>query len=175
MLLPGTSDARRDMENTNAIAFKQFRICIVQPVLGELSLPGGEAAIRLLLGTAAQESALLRYRQYPTGSGNGFYQIEAGTHDDLFTNFLNARPALRDSVLRFAVPNRDRVQQLQTNLAYATAIARLIYWRAPDPLPSPDDIDGLGKYYKQHFNTATGAATVGEFVSNYRRLIGGQS
>ena len=55
-------------------------------------------------------------------------------------------------------------QQLTGNLFYATAVARLLYWRAPRKLPAPDDIWGLAHYWKDFFNTVEGKGRVEHFV-----------
>lgn len=157
----------------------QFRIFIVQPVLTELAreIPSlaGEAAENLLVGTALIESNLSWLRQHGFGGnfshgGLGLYQIEAATHDDCWNNFLgsHARTGLAGAMRSFAAPPGPCAPQLITNLAYATAIARLIYWRKPDPLPEADDIDGLGLYWKEHYNTSEGKGRASSFASRYR-------
>ena len=60
---------------------------------------------------------------------------------------------------------------LATDLAYACAMARIHYLRKPEPLPAHDDIEGLARYWKEHYNTFLGKGTVEEFVHNYRRLV----
>ncbi len=57
------------------------------------------------------------------------------------------------------------------NVAYATAIARLVYYRHPEPLPLPDDVEALGRYYTKYFNTALGQGSAEEFVRNYKRHV----
>lgn len=157
------------------IRFAQFRARVIKPTLGFLGAPyDSDAACNLLLGTAAQETQLLYFAQYPSGPALGPYEIEPATHDDLVDRDLMKpeHAALRVKVFQLAAAYPDRRLQLATNAAYATAIARVRYVMAPDPLPDADDIDGLGKYYVRFFN-AGGKATVAEFVSNYRRFIGG--
>ncbi len=149
----------------------QLRARVIEPALGYLQLPGGEAAIRLLLGTVAQESGARFLAQYPTGPALGLFQIEPATLDDLEENFLRARPELARRMGGLYAAWPERKLQLASNLIFAAAVCRLIYWRAPDPLPAADDIDGLGKYWKRFYNTAGGAGAVAEFVANYRRLV----
>jgi hypothetical protein len=151
----------------------QFRARVVEPALGKLGLPGGEAAIRLVLGTAVQESAL-RYLQQEKGPALGFFQIEPGALADLYNNFLNFRRELRAGLDEMLAPWPSRAEQLSCTLRYAAAVCRLIYYRASDPLPAADDIDGLGRYWKRFYNTDAGAGSVAEFVRNYRRFIPGR-
>lgn len=158
----------------NRILASQFRARVIVPVLGYLGAPfDSPAAIELLLGTAIQESGLLQLAQVPNGPALGVYQIEPATHDDVLTNFVAPRPSVQGRIRGLAAATPDRDQQLVTNLAYATAIARMIYFRAPDPLSSATDIAGLAAYWKAHYNTAGGAGTEADFIANYHAFTGG--
>lgn len=148
----------------------QFRNRVLLPVLGYLSLPGGDAVVNLLLGTAAQESQFRSLAQ-KGGPALGLFQMEPRTHDDIFANFLAYRSDLRARADALACAWPEKRMQLVTNLAYAAAMARIHYLRAPDPLPRADDPDQLGRYWKTHYNTPDGAGSVAEFVGNYRRLV----
>ena len=157
---------------SDRITFAQYRIHVIRPTLAELRLPSAEAAEALLLGTVAQETELARLAQSPSGPARGFFQIEPGCFDDLFKNFLNSRIDLRDRALEFAVPHCDLFDQVTWNLRFAAAIARLVYYRAPDYLPDATDLPGLAAFYKRHWNTAAGKATEAEFIENFNRYIG---
>lgn len=146
-----------------------FRKEIVQPTLKSIAMHS-DAAENLLVGTAVQESRLTFLRQIGGGPALGVYQIEPATRQDIYVNWLKYRPDVRDRVNRLAASGAMFDDQLVFNLAYATAIARLVYYRQPDPLPAADDIDGLAGYWKQHFNTPLGKGTAAEFAENYRRF-----
>jgi hypothetical protein len=150
--------------------FMQLRLMVIEPTLAYLGL-SSPSATNLLLGTAAQETGFAYLSQYPTGPARGIYQIEPATHHDVLDNFVKFRPTLSSHIDDLAFAAFDRDQQLAVNLSYATAIARIIYMRATAPLPDPDDVDGLGRYWKEHFNTASGAGSVDQFVENYRLLV----
>ena len=47
----------------------------------------------------------------------------------------------------------------------------LVYYRHPEPLPVPGDVEALGHYYKKYFNTALGKGSAEEFVRNYKRHV----
>ena len=148
----------------------QFRVEVVRPVLVHLGFYSA-AAENLLVGTALHESGGLRWlRQLGGGPAFGIYQIEPSTHDDIWRNYLRFRPRLNDRVARLAANEPTRPEQLITNLAYATAIARVHYLRVPAPLPDADDLGGLARYWKRHFNTPKGAGTVAGFIESYRRF-----
>ena len=152
----------------------QFRTLVVRPILQYLTLHS-PAAENLLIGTALQESGLIWLSQHPTGPARGVYQIEPATHADLYATWIPAtvqdarRRELRQRLVALCAPAPSPVDQLRTNLAYATAVARLLYYRHPDPLPAADDVDGLAAYYKCIFNSTEGAATSEQWAAKYRR------
>jgi hypothetical protein len=55
-------------------------------------------------------------------------------------------------------------------MAYATAIARLVYRRRPEPLPEASDTPGLAAYWKAHYNTPRGKGRPETFVNALERL-----
>ena len=156
------------------IFFVQLRVRVIQPTLAYLGLDE-PAAINLVLGTAAQESAGQFLAQYPTGPARGFWQIEPATHHDLLDNYVAFHPDIKARLDELAFAAMDRDQQLVVNLAYSAAICRLLYRRAPRPLPAPDDLAGLGTYWKEFYNTPLGAGKAEEWVANYLRLVGAPS
>ncbi|MBI4185285.1 MAG: hypothetical protein HY521_14935 [Proteobacteria bacterium] len=145
-----------------------FRDLILRPTLVVLELHS-PAAENLLVGTALHESGLAHLRQMGGGPALGVFQIEPATHDDLWRNTLRFRPELAARAARLAAAAPSRVEQLATNLAYASAICRLLYWRVPEPLPAADDVDGLGRYWKRHYNTERGKGRAEDWAAAYRR------
>ncbi len=140
-----------------------FLAYVVRPSLDSIGL-WSPAAGRLLLGTAITESGLTWLAQKGGGPARGVYQIEPATHDDIWANYLAYRDQLANRVARLA-GQRPRHEQLAWNLGYATAIARLVYYRRPEPLPPADDLAGLARYWKAHFNTALGAGAPEDFLT----------
>lgn len=147
---------------------KQLREYIVRPTLVRLGM-FSPAAENLVVGTAAQESRIDYVKQLGRGPARGVYQMEPATHDDIWENYLRYSPGLAAKVTELLAPWPERDYQLITNLAYATAMCRIQYFRRPEPLPPADDLRALGAYYKRWYNTPAGAATIDEFVTNYRR------
>jgi|TARA_B100000123_G_scaffold248839_1_gene206686 hypothetical protein len=161
----------------------QLRTLIVQPVLAVLDLPAPDVAENLLMGTAAHESHLGDYiQQVGGGPALGIYQMEPATLNDCYVNYLDysTRAALKAKVDGFLAAQPvgsdgkpDKSAQLATNLAYATAMCRIRYYRAPGALPSdPNDLNGLAAYWKQYYNTPLGAGTVDQFIADYNRFLG---
>lgn len=164
---------------------EQLRIFVVRPTLEALDL-WSQAAENLVIGTAAQESHLTYIdqkepagRRPQIGPGLGLWQMEAATHDDIWRNWLTARPAIGKRVLEVAcVWTRAAALfsvdpgVLVYNLRYGAAMCRIHYRRRPEPLPAADDVAGLADYWKRHYNTSAGAGRIEQFTANYRRFIG---
>lgn len=148
----------------------EFRLMVVRPALTHVGL-WSEAAENLLLGTAVQESGLRHLRQIGNGPARGLYQIEPATEDDVWRNFLAYRRALAERVGTLLAPAPSRVEQLVTNMAYATAIARLVYLRDPAPLPDAGDVPGLARTWKRCFNTEKGGGSAAAFILNYKEYL----
>ena len=66
----------------------------------------------------------------------------------------------------------SELHNLTNDLSYSVAMARLKYWRDPEPLPQAGDIEGLAHYWKDHYNSHLGKGTVEEFIENYQRFVG---
>lgn len=156
----------------------QYRRYIIRPVLEVLGL-WSQAAENLLIGTAAHESNGFRaIHQYGRGPALSIYQIEPATHDDLWTHTMpgiarrlpQAARAVEGMIPRqytAAVGNPPAPELLLLHVGYATAIARLLYWRAPGALPAADDLAGLAAYWKRFYNTVHGAGHESEWLDAY--------
>ena len=164
---------------------KQLRELVVRPTLEYLApaIPYSKEAEDLLMMTAAHESYLGTYLKQVNGPALGIYQMEPATHDDIWYNFILSRENLKDSVTNLAdsyteylVENGKSFSKyvnrgLISNLAYATAMARVHYWRVPEPLPK--DLRGLAEYAKKYWNTELGKATADDYYNAYNLLVVG--
>lgn len=148
---------------------------VIKPVLNSLDMDSKEARI-LLLCTAAQESAMGHYLHQINGPASGIWQIEPHTHNDIYVNYLKFRLPLLEKIKLFSRFDfyAERKNELITNLEYSCAIARLIYYRVPEAIPSHDRIEELACYWKNYYNTVNGKGTVEEFVANYHKYIEGK-
>lgn len=143
-------------------------------------VPFSQDAVELLMLTASQESNLGQYIKQINGPALGIFQMEPTTEQDLWFNFLNYRPALRQRISRFltlegSLPDLeinlpDQVLDLEFNLAYQIVMARLQYFRMPEPLPDMNQPKKMAEYYKQNYNTYSGKATVEEAEKKYKNL-----
>jgi hypothetical protein len=130
------------------------------------------AALHLLLGTAAQESHLGTYiRQIGGGPARGIFQMEPATEEDIWRNYLRGRMHLADRVWVVSGCDGPNPYQLEGNLLYQIAIARIHYLRVPKALPEAHDLPGLAAYWKRYWNTYLGAGSAEEFIANYRKYV----
>jgi hypothetical protein len=143
---------------------------LITKVLDHLDLCS-PSAVNLLLGTAAQESKFGTYLRQISGPALGVFQMEPATEDDIWQNFLRYHTMLRGLVVQCTFISLPTPEALVWNLAYSIAMARIKYYRAPDPLPSPDDVQGLAAYWKNVYNTQKGKGKVEEFIENYQRYV----
>lgn len=151
-----------------------FRTYVIKPALAVLGVVfGGDAAEELLLGTALQESGCCRRLVQVGGPALGGFEIQPATHDDVWKNYLADRAGLAAAVMSLRIPGLGPLEQLPANHLYGCAVARLIYFRAPAPLPAAGDLPGQAAFYKTYYNTADGAASVGTYIANWRAAFPG--
>ena len=151
---------------------------IVDPTLKHLGMysPSGS---NIMVGTCAQESHMGKYLMQIDGEGNpkgpalGLWQMEPGDtgHDDIWKTYLNRADKNALKVLVYDICITGDAREMIYNMSYACAMARIKYWRDPEPLPHPDDIEGLAKVWKRVYNTEQGKGTVEEFIENYHRYV----
>lgn len=149
---------------------------VIRPVL--LKMGGGfhsENAEQLLLGTAAQESNCGEHLvQLKEGPARGIFQMETWVAVDHCDFMRRYRPEWAVRIERASGIDPRRLDEselefyLTANLAFAAAMARIHYYRKPDPLP--DTVQGWAEYWKKHYNTEHGHGTVAQFVANLQRV-----
>lgn len=148
---------------------------IVAPTLDLLGLdhaPAQRAAIvELIMGTGLQETGFRYVAQLDRGPARGPFQMERATYDDIWKNFLPTRAPLASVLRSLRAGAIDTFGQLAGNWYYAVAMTRVFYLRVAAPLPATGDLDAQATYYKAHYNTAAGAATVEEYLANYLRAF----
>ncbi len=153
---------------------QQFKTQIIVPTLREFEEFGmySEAAVNLMLGTVLTESRLSALLQYGGGPALGLFQIEPLTLDDIYKRYLQRedKKELLKKVHQFMTV-QDIHEQVVSNLPFAVIMARIRYFVVPEALPSYDDIQALGEYWKKHFNSPGGKGEAHEFVENYKRYV----
>lgn len=148
----------------------QLRKLIVE-TLKEVGLYS-EAAVELLMGTAAVESNLGEYIEQINGPALGIFQMEPKTHNDIHNNYLY----FKENSERFFIYTNTKLFThgvLKYNIKYSIIMARLHYLRAPEQLPDMYDIDGLAYYWKRYFNTHLGKGKKSDFIEKYNKYVRG--
>jgi hypothetical protein len=121
-----------------------------------------EAAVALLLGTAATESDFGTFlRQKGGGPALGVFQMEPATFLDLKRRYGERFPYLWNY----------QPFQLETNLELAILTARCKYMDDPAPLPDADNVVGMAKVYKKWFNSVLGKGSVEKFLTDWKRYL----
>lgn len=157
----------------------QLRKYVIEPALWSLdpTIPYSVEAVHLLIMTAAHESRLGTYLHQVRGPAQGIYQMEPATEQDIWANYLDFRPNLKELGRRVRTTEHLTNQELTWNLKYATVMARIHYFRVPAPLPRAVTfttieayITALAEYAKEHFNTVEGAATVTDYSRAFKQV-----
>lgn len=153
---------------------KQLRELVVRPTLEYLqgAVPYSKEAEDLLMMTAAHESHLGEYLKQINGPALGIYQMEPRTEEDIWRNYLYYREPLNEAIqVTMKDPWTVDSPLLVCDLVYATAMARVHYFRVPEALPQYDGtegyIDALARYAKKYYNTEKGKATVQDYKEAY--------
>jgi hypothetical protein len=163
--------------STTMINPRDLKKLIIQPTLDAMEplWPGAsrEAAVNLLIGTVLQESVIggQTHLKQIGGPALGIFQIEPDSAVDHWQNYLSFRPE-KASFMRSLMEQHLTVdsynQELISNLRYATAMARLKYWRRSFTWPEdPNDIEALGQIWDTHYNANPDHGFVSDFVDAY--------
>lgn len=139
------------------------------------------AVARLLYGTAAHESGGFRYRRQmglPWGSlrgGFGLWQVQTNSLQESIRR-LSTKPELahlagawlygQDPPREWYSMTHDVSHAMQASDRLCCLYARLHYLWKPEPIPV--ELDEQAAYWKEHYNTASGAGTVEEYMKNWR-------
>ncbi len=137
-----------------------FQAKAIDPVLQKLNLYS-PASSNLLLGTAVQETMVGRLSR-------NIFQISLDTAKDVNNYYLAKNPVLKAAVARMYVAQKSLAWNLENNVAYEIAMARMIYLMKTDkPIPSATDPMALGKFWKVNYNTYLGKGTAKEYAVHF--------
>jgi len=122
-------------------------------------------ALALVVRTGMAESGYRALRQ-KNGPAIGFWQVEPATLYDMMRNYITYRPQYRKGLeeLGMEFKGDDIEMSVMSNMAVQSGLCRLHYRRDKDPIPSWDDVESQGKYWKRVYNTHKGRGTVEHFV-----------
>lgn len=149
----------------------QFRELIVKSSLNDLLLYSKEAE-ELMVFTCAVESEGGTYLHQVNGPALGIYQMEPGTHNDIWQNYIYNNGSLTLRLFsNFDIGSMPSEARMIYDLRYATAMARLHYRRVKSPLPLSNNVDAIWDYYKQFYNTPKGKAEKEESIKKYNDFV----
>lgn len=147
------------------VSHSQYR-GLFRDILKSTGVFGDDAIVSkyadLCLFTAQVESDFGRLNKQVKGPALGWFQMEPKTEDDLHTNFIAFKPAIKKAVseIRQSNPGTD---ELRTNIAYAVTMCALQYKRyidlRGDHLPEVGDREGQTAIWKKRYNTYKGKGT----------------
>lgn len=156
----------------------QFRSLVIETLKG-INMHSN-AAVNLLVGTAAVESNLKYLKQFGDGPAVSFLQVEGATIHDNIQNYLQYRSSRMSKVVEtcktpeesilLKYNSNDFADLAYKNISFAIAMARIKYWRVPKKLPVENDIEGMAKYWKDYYNTSLGKGTPEKFIKAYEVL-----
>lgn len=156
----------------------QLRTLVVKPTLQLMdgNIPYSDHAVELLMMTQAHESLGGEFLKQIGGPALGIYQMEQNTEQDVWDNYLKYNPEVR-AIIEDTLPlfGKDPSgMDLIRNLEYATAIARVQYFRDRAPIPDGDLSDdktiwALAEYAKRVWNTQLGKATARDYYEKYMK------
>lgn len=147
----------------------ELREQIIRPVLKSMDM-WSEEAEDLLLGTAIHESdGLKRITQYGSGPALSYYQMEPATLHDLYENYLKYQPEKQKLLDKFKAPGLAQADNLRMNVAYATAAARLHYYRSPHIIPK--SLEAQAVMWKDVYNTHLGKGTTEQYIEHVKDFV----
>jgi hypothetical protein len=125
-------------------------------------------AVELLMGTAAVESLLGKYRyQLSGGPARGIFQMEPTTEASIWRDMFPYKPGLAYCCQMLAGVKGPSTSALAENVVYQILMARYRYLWVKGALPKT--LDEMGDYWKRGYNTAGGRGTAESFVEHYRK------
>lgn len=147
------------IQPTNKPSLDAFQANVINPVLMKIDLYS-QSASNLLLGTAIQESLLGKL-------SNNVFQIELQTVEDINSHYLIYHPRLNAVIHELYNSQHSINWNLNNNVKYEVAMARLIYLRSNQQLPSASNVGALAWFWKRNYNTIQGKGTAYEFASHF--------
>jgi hypothetical protein len=144
---------------------------IIRPALHALGI-WSQARECIVLGTGAHESHYLYAVQIGGGPALGWWQCEPFTHDDIWTNYLNFRPALAQPLNRLRNGEISSKALLRYPL-YAAALCGVHYQRKQQGglLPPQDDAQLQAALWKTAYNTRLGRGTAQQALPHFQAAI----
>lgn len=158
--------------NNEATQILDLVITPTNKALGLWSL----SADKIVLCTFQTESQFDAVRQdlgpHRYGAGYGLGQMEKATFDSHVKHMEERNPDLKKMIMEIC--NFDEfpgVETLTWHDRFAVCMTRYHYKRVPELLPDANDLEGMARYWKKHYNTSKGAGTVEKFIKDCKQFF----
>ena len=133
-------------------------------------------ARELMLGTAIKETDLKPRWQDPRpdgrmGDGNGLFQMEKKTFNDLFHNYLPQRqPVLYKAITEKFKPADGKLNHdyLLEDDVFAAVMARVNYAVSTVPLPKLGDTEAQARYWFKYYNKGKVSKEIKVYVDKWK-------
>lgn len=133
-------------------------------------------ARELMLGTAIKETDLKPRWQDPRsdgrmGDGNGLFQMEKKTFDDLFHNYLPQRqPVLYKAIREKFKPADGKLNHdyLLEDDVFAAVMARVNYAVSTVPLPKLGDTEAQARYWFKYYNKGKVSKEIKVYIDKWK-------
>lgn len=137
---------------------------IIENTIKYLEIKNSRKMVDLLMLTAQIESDLGHYYRQIKGPAVGIFQMEPATEKSIWNDYLKYRPALAQKIKNLRVKASLGSRELEYNVAYATAMAAVLYqWRKVDFTEIHSAMD-MVNVYKEKFNTTRGKSTLNKTI-----------
>tara|TARA_R100001143_G_C3321961_1_gene115246 strand:- start:335 stop:817 length:483 start_codon:yes stop_codon:yes gene_type:complete len=144
---------------------------LIDDVLWKMGMHSDDA-VELVFLTGLVESGYKYISQIGSGIARSFWQVESFTAKDCVDNYLSFRErslkkccsAMQRKPQSILDMSQDELQELLWHdMSAGIVFCRLKYRRDPNPIPT--DINEIAHYWKNVYNTKSGAGTVKHFLS----------
>jgi len=129
--------------------------------LGEYGIPYSDEAVELVFETGNAETGY-RHLEQMGGPAVSFFQLEPDTIADNWENFIIFRPKLIEGIYSLGYIEKYPMFSTLSNIAVATAMCRVYYWRQDGPIPSTTE--ERAEYWKDVYNTDLGEGTIKHYL-----------
>lgn len=150
---------------------KNIKLHIVTPAVRHMGFHKDEeslaAAVNLVFYTMLVESNCRRLTQVQ-GPALGWGQVEPATIASFQYHYLRSRRDTRLKLEFFIPEGWSYIQAMMTCPLFMAAFIRCFYFPKQRALPKANDVEGMGDYWKDFYNTSKGKGTVVKFVKRIK-------
>jgi hypothetical protein len=149
-----------------------YRELVLRPTLQAVNM-WSKSSENLYMIIPLVESNLTYLEQIGGGGALSLNQIEKATYYDC-QKYLNRRTDIKETILSACYLDiMPPFEAIIWNMRLSICIARLKFWRKPEPLPHHNNAKAMWEIYKMYYNTPKGDATPDRFYRLWETFIAG--